>query len=110
MLNRLLKKCMPWQQRGKWIRIYYDGSSAAETQEVTFRVPDEMTFAISEDGWGFNVTFDRPTIIAQSHMTVTHVTSDFVPEGNAINIEVSPGYMVGTKGYIDMYITKPEVI
>lgn len=110
MLNKLLKRCMPWMQSGRWIRIYYDGLTATQTQDVTFRHPDNMTFSVSDDGYGINMSFNRPVAISDTHMTITHVTSDVISESTYIIPDPSPNTMVGTKGYIDYYINDLEVI
>lgn len=110
MFNKLLKRCMPWMQSGRWIRIYYDGLTATKPQDMTFRHPDNMTFSVSDDGWAFKMSFNRPVAIGDTHMTITRVTSDVIAESTYVFTDPSPGAMVGTKGYIDYYINDIEVI
>ena len=109
MLNKLLKRCMPWQQRGKWVRVYYDGI-VEDVHDITFRCPSDMTFTISQDGFGLNITCDRPVMVGQMVLTITQATHESVPETNIIFSDTNPNSMLGTRGYIDQYVIDLEVI
>jgi len=110
MLNKLLKRCMPWQQSGRWVRVYYDGLNVPVPNLITFRCPDNMTATVSADGKNVNITYDKPVVRVISYMTITHARNDVVPEDNFIYPDLTPLRMLGTKGYIDMYVREIEVI
>jgi len=110
MLNKLLKRCMPWQQSGRWIRIYYDGLNVTDPHGITFRYPNDMTVAVSADGWSLNFTYDKPVVEVLNHMTITHAVSTKVPANNEVFGNLTPGEMIGSKGYVDIYVRDIEVI
>ena len=110
MLNKLLKRCMPWQQSGRWVRVYYDGLNVSDPHDITFRYPDDITVAVSEDSELINITFDKPVVVVLSHVTITHAVSDTVPETNSIFVAFTAYQLIGKKGYLDIYVREVEVI
>lgn len=110
MINKLLKRYMPWQQRGRWIRVYFDGLEASDVNEISFRCPDNLTVTV-RDEWSLNYKFNRPTSIITTRNTFTHVDSNNVDSNtNIVYNETSPNQMLGAKGYMDYYICDVEVI
>lgn len=110
MLNKLLKKYMPWQQRGRWVRVYFDALEASDFNDISFRHPDRMTVSVADGGWELNLTFDTPVAVIYAYMTITQVISDNMTESNYIYADPVPGSMMGARGYVDYYVTDVEVI
>lgn len=107
MLNKLLKRCMPWQQRGKWIRIYVDWSDIDIAPVVTG--PDWLNVSLVDRGHGeYDIEYDPDDYywISDYKITATAQRTDasdkvYFPENSFLGL-------YGVTGYIDMFLNKVD--
>lgn len=107
MLNKLLKRCMPWQQRGKWVRIYVDWSDTSNPPVVNG--PDWLNVSVVDMGHGeYDLTYDPDNYywVSEFKITATAQISSAYAKVYFTNNDLND--LHGNKGYIDMFIYKVD--
>lgn len=118
MLNKLLKRCMPWQQKGKWVRIYVDWTDINNLPHV--RAPEWLNVSIVDAGHGVHKLKcdpDRYYDIVTVKKTIVGISSDLLSDFEKVSYqpvnEILDGSIYPTSGcrsYYDMYMIELEVI
>lgn len=111
MLNKLLKRCMPWQQRGKWARIYIDWTDTDNAPLV--KGPDWLNVSVVDAGHGeYSLNYnpdDYYCLLDQRLM----ITERIISEGETPSKVYAPStdlYEVyRKKGYIDLFLSIMKV-
>lgn len=121
MLNKLLKRCMPWMDKGRWYHIRVEGEYVSEDEVTLKNVEfDDRMFSRYESTPGFaqevNLFFSDPNINASiiDYRLVRHVISPDYPthvnmsgESDIILNVSTSGWYVGTyliPGVVDLWL------
>ena len=107
MLNKLLKRCMPWQQRGKWVRIYVDWSDTNNPPIV--KGPAWLNITVVDAGhgaYGLRMNPDDYYWVSESKITATAqwASADekvYFPDNRFSDLS-------GVTGYVDMFLYKVD--
>lgn len=108
MLNKLLKRCMPWQQRGKWVRIYVDWSDINNPPVV--KGPDWLNVSVVDGGNGeFSISYNPDDYYWVSEMKIT-ATAQHIDPVDKVYIPDHPSFdcLFGITGYVDMFLYKVD--
>ncbi len=111
MLNKLLKRCMPWQQRGRWVRIYIDWTDTNNPPVV--KGPDWLNVSVVDGGHGeYNLSYNPDDYywILDAKLTATEgITSegDTLPKVRTSYGEIYQLYR--SRGYLDLFLTNVNI-
>ena len=107
MLNKLLKRCMPWQQRGKWVRIYVDWSDTSNAPVVNG--PDWLNVSVVDMGHGeYDLTYDPDDYYWVSEFKIIATAQTTSP---ALKVYITNNTLFdlyGITGYVDMFMYKVD--
>jgi len=112
MLNKLLKMCMPWQQRGKWVRIYVDWSDTNNPPVV--KGPNWLNVSVVNAGHGIYTLSFNPNgyyIVSEMKHTVTslNINEDVIQDFQKLYYPTELGDFEGGSGYIDMFMQNLKI-
>lgn len=111
MLNKLLKRCMPWMDKGRWYHVEYEFDSNNQLTYIKYdNIFNSHEIDSRDNQLKLHVSNDHPKIVVKDYkMMNTPPVDRFIVMESDMYIHTAFGYDDNNGDITDIYLMFPNV-